>query len=132
VFPTFDLFFSAGAVLALAGLVVYILALVTREEYVDPPYVPRHARSDADILAMLDFETAVMLDDAYYIKPVSLGRHGMESPVRNEPVQPEWAPPVGGIRIALLDTPTAEYLFARKPKDQLNVARFVRSYTVAS
>jgi hypothetical protein len=116
-------FVSAGAVLALAGLLLYILLLVTVYEPVDPPYVPRHLKSDYDILAELDFEITQELTTEFLATPVSVGRHAISSPVRHVMVPPNWAPPIGNIRITLLETPTAEYLFARKPKDQLSLTR---------
>lgn len=58
----------------------------------------------------------------------STGRRGVTSPVRHIPVTNDWKPVMGAVRIALLETHTAEYMFVKKPKDQLNVARFVRSY----
>jgi hypothetical protein len=126
-----QVFISAGAILALAGLLLYIFSLVTLEEYVDPPYVPRHLRSDAELLAELDFEITVDLTTEF-LNPVITGRRAIDSPVRHTPVAPHWAPPIGDIRIAILDTPTAEYLFVRKSKDQLAIrAHGVPRYTSA-
>jgi len=111
----FDVFFSASAILTLAGLLLYILALVTTREFVDPPYVPRHLRLDENILAELDFEITQDLTTEF-LNPVITGRRAIDSPARHLPVPHDWTPPIGQIRIALLETPTAEYLIARRPK----------------
>lgn len=58
---------------------------------------------------------------------VSVGRRAVDSPVRHQEVAPNWVPPVGDLRIAILETATAEYLFVKQPKDQLR-PRLVRSY----
>lgn len=127
------LFTSAGAILALAGLLLLVLAMVTKEEYVDPPYVPRHLKMQSDILADLDFEVAIELTTEVLATPVTIGRRAIGSPVRHMPVSCDWVPPVGHVRIAILDTPTGEYLFVRRPKDQLNTrrTRYVDSYVTA-
>ena len=85
-------------------------------------HVPRH---NADLL---EDPITVMHYDLESARQV--GRRGAESPARNMPVSHDWRPCSGELRIALLETRTAEYLFARKPKDQLDTARtqFVRSY----
>ena len=61
------------------------------------------------------------------------GRRAVTSLVRHIPVASDWRPVTGSTRIALLETPTAEYLFARRPKDQLNTTtpRFIRAYMYA-
>ena len=119
----FETFFAASVILALALLLLIVIAQVTKEEYVDPPYVPRHLRTDGDILAELDFDVTVELTDAWH-NPISLGRRAVGSPVRHVPVARDWMPYIGTSRIvAILETPTAEYLFARNPKDQLSTTR---------
>jgi hypothetical protein len=123
----FQVFFTSGAILALVGALLWIASLVAVTEFVDPPYVARHARSDEEILSMLEFETTVDLF-TLTAEPISVGRHARESLVKVMPVDSEWAPPIGDVRIALLETPTAEYLFARRPKDQLDTSRLVRAY----
>lgn len=112
-----QLFLAAGLVLILALLLLYILAVATKEEYVDPPYVPRHLRlTDDEVLAELDFDITVEITYEY-LNPVQVGTHGHSSPVRNAHVASDWRPPIGNVRIALLETATAEYILARKPKD---------------
>lgn len=63
----------------------------------------------------------------------TVGRRSVTSPVRHLPVSDDWTPVMGALRIALLETHTAEYLFVRKPHDQLNTTtpRFIRSYMYA-
>lgn len=60
----------------------------------------------------------------------TVGRRAIDSPVRHMPVPQDWRPYVGDLRIALLETCTAQYLFVRQPKDQLDTTRtqFVRAY----
>lgn len=62
---------------------------------------------------------------------VSVGRRAVDSPVRHQEVSPNWVPPVGDPRIAILETATAEYLFVKQPKDQLR-PRLVRPYMLTS
>ena len=45
----------------------------------------------------------------------STGRHSIENHARTI-VPADWMPPLGTTRIALIETPTSEYLIARKPK----------------
>lgn len=61
---------------------------------------------------------------------VSVGRRAVDSPVRHQEVPSHWVPPVGDVRIAILETATAEYLFVKKAKDQL-APRMVRPYMTA-
>lgn len=60
-----------------------------------------------------------------------VGRRGLESIVRHTTVTENWCPYIGDPRVALLETRTAEYLFARRPKDQLDTGRtqFIRSFS---
>lgn len=81
---------------------------------------PRHA-------APVDDEDTIVLDIDGMETWESVGRRAEDSPVRHTQVPQDWRPPIGSLRIAILETPTAEYLFARKPKDQL-VPRVVRPY----
>lgn len=55
------------------------------------------------------------------------GRRGLDSPVRHQQVPTHWVPPIGNLRIAILETMTAEYLFVKKPKDSLQ-PQMVRPY----
>lgn len=81
-------------------------------------YKPRRYADDDDI---------VVLDTDDMEGWETTGRRGLDSPVRHQPVPDHWMPPIGDMRILLLQTPTAEYLWARKPKDQLQT-RMVRPY----
>lgn len=83
---------------------------------------PRHA------ISIDDEDTQIIGDDLESYE--SFGRRSADSPVRYAIVPSDWCPPIGDIRIAILETPTAEYLFARKPKDQLT-PRIVRGYMTA-
>jgi len=86
-------------------------------------YKPRRYRDDNTV----DEDDSTIILDGTIETWESYGRRGADSPVRHLPVPSDWMPPLGNVRIAILETPTAEYLFARKPKDQLTT-RIVRGY----
>ena len=100
---------------------------VLHAEYIGP----RHARP-------VDDEDTVVIETGLDLEAYEcVGRRGADSPVRHQLVPQDWMPPVGDIRVALLTTPTAEYLFARKPKDQLSIEaqvqpRMVRGYMTSN
>jgi hypothetical protein len=106
-------------VLMLAGIAITISSPRTSESRF---HVPRHAADE------MHDPTHVMGADIEAF--IQVGRHGLSSLVRYTRVASDWNPIMGSVRIALLETHTAEYLFARKPKDQLNTERvqFVRAY----
>lgn len=85
-----------------------------------PDRGPRHAApaNDEDTV-VLDIEGMEMWE--------SVGRRAVDSPVRHTQVPQDWRPPIGSLRIAILETATAEYLFVKQPKDQLR-PRSVRPY----
>jgi hypothetical protein len=83
---------------------------------------PRHYADDSDDTMVLHTEDMEAWE--------TVGRRAVDSPVRHVPVPPHWAPPIGDLRIAILETMTAEYLFVRQPKDQLT-PRMVRPYMTA-
>lgn len=85
-------------------------------------HAPRHYADDDDTIILNISEMEAW---------ESVGRRAVDSPVRHAPVDALWMPPISDIRIALLTTPTAEYLFARKPHDQLS-PRIVRPYMLTS
>lgn len=87
---------------------------------------PRHNRIIDDVYDIIDTEETVILNGTLETWE-SVGRRAADSPVRHAPVPATWMPPIGEMRIAALSTATAEYLFVRKPKDQLQ-PRLVRSY----
>lgn len=90
---------------------------------------PRHSRVLDTVYDAIEGQDACIVDGTIETWE-SFGRRGLDSPVRHQKVDDDWMPPLGNIRIALLRTPTAEYLFARKPKDQLQ-PRLVRGYMVS-
>jgi hypothetical protein len=97
------------------------------------PHVPRHRVDDFDdVTTIIDLETFNAMEQW----PV-LGRRGAQSPIRQTPVHSEWHPVIGARRIdtfiMLMQTNTAQYLFARRPNDQLDTTRpqFIRNYMVA-
>ena len=86
---------------------------------------PKHSRIIDDVYDAIGDDTVIL--DGTIETWESVGRRAVDSPVRHVPVPPSWMPPIGDIRITLLQTPTAEYLWARKPHDQLT-PRVVRPY----
>lgn len=86
---------------------------------------PKHSRIIDDVNDAIGNDTVVLPGMMEMWE--SVGRRAVDSPVRHQRVHDYWMPPIGDIRITLLQTPTAEYLFARKSKDQLQ-PRMVRPY----
>lgn len=90
---------------------------------------PKHSRIIDDVYDAIGNDDTIILDGTIETWE-SYGRRSADSPVRHQPVPSDWMPPVGNVLIKILSTPTAEYLFARKPKDQLQ-PRLVRPYMMA-
>lgn len=91
---------------------------------------PKHRRTVDDEIFDTSEDDTIILDGTIETWE-SYGRRGLDSPVRHEPVPSHWVPPIGELRIAILETMTAEYLFVRQPKDQLQ-PRMVRPYMTAN
>lgn len=128
-------FIAAPSVIILFGMILILISLIFTPDRME--YIPPHTSQHTAIIDP-DNEDTVIVHRAEYLvfedfhQYPQMGRRGLESAVRNMRVPTSWRPPVGNVRIALLETQTAEYLFARKPKDQLRTDRTHRVHRALS
>lgn len=118
-------YFAAPSIVVAFGIILILIAQIFTPEYVEKEptilHVAQHLPAPVSDDGDLTFELTVDLYDMESYP--QMGRRGVASIVRQQRVTDDWYPPIASVRIALLETMTAEYLFVRKPKDQLDTTR---------
>jgi hypothetical protein len=107
-------FIASPSVIILFGLILILVSAITAPDPYEPPQ-PKHATPEE---ATTHYEVVEGVIDELETYP-QVGRRGLYSAVRAMRVAEDWQPYIGDRLVTILMQSTTEWLFVRKPAQQL-------------